>query len=254
MKIGAQLYTVSRQCQTLEGFAESLAKVADIGYKAVQVSGVCPYEPEWLKEQLDKNGLVCELTHPSMDEICNPDKTVAEHNVYGCKYIGVSIMPQKNRDSIEHAGEFCDRFADASKRIKLLGSHLMYHNHAFEYADLGGERIMDYIINRFPAEDLGITLDTYWVEYAGVDVLGEIKRLSGRIPRIHLKDMEILEDGTKRYAPVGSGVMNFDKICAAAVEAGTEYAFVEQDNCFGKDPFECLKNSLEYLKSIGYQV
>ena len=228
MKIGAQLYTVSKYCQTLDGFADSLAKVADMGYKAVQVSGVCPYEPEWLKEQLDKNGLICELTHPSMDEICNPDKTVAEHNVYGCKYIGVSIMPQKNRDSIEHAGEFCDRFDEAS--------------------------IMDYIINRFPTEDLGITLDTYWVEYAGVDVLGEIKRLSGRIPRIHLKDMEILEDGTKRYAPVGSGVMNFEKICAAAVEAGTEYAFVEQDNCFGKDPFECLRKSLEYLKSIGYQV
>ena len=30
MKIGAQLYTVSKYCQTLDGFANSLAKVADM--------------------------------------------------------------------------------------------------------------------------------------------------------------------------------------------------------------------------------
>ena len=74
MRIGAQLYTLSKYNQTLEGFATSLSRVADMGYKIVQVSGVCPYEPEWLKEQLDKNGLECVLTHPSMDKIKDPDK------------------------------------------------------------------------------------------------------------------------------------------------------------------------------------
>ena len=47
--------------------------------------------------------------------------------------------------------------------------------------------------------------------------------------------------------------MDFEKICAAAVEAGAEYALVEQDECFERDPFDCLKMSLDYLKSIGYE-
>ena len=254
MKIGAQLYTVSRYCQTLEGFAESLAKVADMGYKTVQVSGVCKYEPEWLKEQLDKNGLTCELTHDSMDLISNhPDDLVAGHNLFGCKYIGVSWMPPEYRGSLEKVKGFCDQFEASAYRIKELGSQLMYHNHAFEYDPLEGTTIMDYICDRFPRDILGFTLDTYWVEYAGKDAVAEIERLSGRVQRIHLKDMEILQDGTRRYAPIGYGVMNFEKICEAAVKAGSKFAFVEQDECFGKDPFDCLKMSLEYLKSIGYE-
>ena len=38
MKIGAQLYTLRDSCKDLESFAETLKKVADIGYTTVQVS------------------------------------------------------------------------------------------------------------------------------------------------------------------------------------------------------------------------
>lgn len=63
MRIGAQLYTVREHCKTLEDFALSLKKVADIGYTTVQVSGTCAFDPAWLKAELDKNGLECVLTH-----------------------------------------------------------------------------------------------------------------------------------------------------------------------------------------------
>ena len=43
MEIGAQFYTVREQCQNLADFALSLKKVADIGYRTVQISGTCPY-------------------------------------------------------------------------------------------------------------------------------------------------------------------------------------------------------------------
>ena len=56
MEIGAQLFTVREACKNLDDFAESLKKVADIGYKTVQVSGTCDYEPQWLAEQLKKTG------------------------------------------------------------------------------------------------------------------------------------------------------------------------------------------------------
>ena len=52
MHIGAQFYTLRDHCKTLEDFSESLRKVKEIGYDYVQISGVCPYEPEWLAEQL----------------------------------------------------------------------------------------------------------------------------------------------------------------------------------------------------------
>ena len=48
MQIGAQFFTVRNQCQTLDDFALTLRKVADIGYTTVQLSATCPFEPEWM--------------------------------------------------------------------------------------------------------------------------------------------------------------------------------------------------------------
>ena len=49
----------------------------------------------------------------------------------------------------------------------------------------------------------------------------------------------------------GSGNINFAPILSAAEAAGTEYLLVEQDNCYGKDPFEELASSYRYLKAQG---
>ena len=54
MEIGAQFFTLREQCKTLDGLALALKQVADIGYRTVQISGTCPYEPAWLDEQLKK--------------------------------------------------------------------------------------------------------------------------------------------------------------------------------------------------------
>ena len=47
--------------------------------------------------------------------------------------------------------------------------------------------------------------------------------------------------------------MNFPAIFYAAEEAGTEYMLVEQDDCYGEDPFDCLKRSYDYLKANGFE-
>ena len=84
MQIGAQFYTLREQCKTLEDFAESLKRVADIGYRLVQISGVCAYEPEWLREQLRANGLRCVLTHIPPERLeKEPETVAAEHTVFG---------------------------------------------------------------------------------------------------------------------------------------------------------------------------
>ena len=71
MKIGAQFYTIRDFCKTQDDLKESLKKVADIGYKYVQISGTCNYDPLWLKKQLDENGLKCVITHIPVDRLKN---------------------------------------------------------------------------------------------------------------------------------------------------------------------------------------
>ena len=61
----------------------------------------------------------------------------------------------------------------------------------------------------------------------------------------------IVKNGKNYYAPVGNGVLDFDAIIKTSIDNGVEYAFVEQDDCYGEDPYACLKKSYEYLKSMG---
>ena len=83
MKIGALLYTLHEYTKTLEDFEETLKKVAEIGFKYVQVSGVCEYTPEWLKEKLEKYGLKCVLTHTKPDNmLADPVKVCKDHDVF----------------------------------------------------------------------------------------------------------------------------------------------------------------------------
>ena len=78
MQIGAQLFTVRDFCKTTEDFAQTLKKIADIGYPTVQVSGTCAFDPAWLKQELDKNGLACVLTHTAADKLIADAAQVAK--------------------------------------------------------------------------------------------------------------------------------------------------------------------------------
>ena len=109
MEIGAQFYTVRSMTQTTEGLAETLKKVADIGYRTVQLSATCPYDAEWMKEQLNKNGLRCVLTHTPVPRLTGElDRVIAEHSVYGCDYIGLGWYSFD-----EEKGDTYEKFLDS---------------------------------------------------------------------------------------------------------------------------------------------
>ena len=94
-------------------------------------------------------------------------------------------------------------------------------------------------------------LDTYWVQHGGADPIAWIKKLSGRIYHIHLKDMAIV--GRQQVmAEVGEGNLNWPGILAACKEAGVKWYCVEQDKC-QRDPFESLAISLRNLKEMGLE-
>lgn len=253
MKIGAQLFTVREYTKTLEAFEETLKRVADIGYTSVQVSGTCAFEAEWLAEKLKSTGLTCDLTHTAISRIVNEtEQVVKDHKTFGCKYIGVGAMPGINKDNKKELWvSFVSLALPAANKLKESGCYFMYHNHAAEYHDIDGEICMNYLKKSFAPDEMGFTLDTHWVKAGGYDPIEQLVSLKGRIPCIHLKDLITMEDGTRRFAPVGSGELDFEKIVQAAIDGGTEFAFVEQDNCYGESPFDCLKKSYDYLKSLG---
>lgn len=253
MVIGAQLFTVRDFAKDLDGFSETLKRVADIGYQTVQVSGTCDYEAEWLRDQLDKNGLSCVLTHTKPQEIIENTETVCKnHDIFTCPYIGLGAMPGGGKVTDEIYENFVHDFKPAAEIIKAKGHKLFYHNHAFEFTkSADGKLFMDKILQEFSTDLLGITFDTYWAQFAGADVCDWLAKLKDRVECLHLKDMTATFNNKNRMAPVGHGNMNFEKIIASAEDAGAKYLLVEQDDCYEEDPFDCLKKSYDYLTSLG---
>ncbi len=249
MEIGAQFYTVREHCQNLEDFAESLKKVADIGYRTVQISATCPYPASWLKEQLDRNGLRCVLTHIPVPRLTGElEQVLADHDVFGCEHIGLgwwAFDPEKGM-SYE---QWMEIFPPIARRIAAAGKLFMYHNHDQEFRKLDGKLILERLAEALATEEMGFTLDTFWVQAGGGDPAQWLEKLSGRVPIIHLKDYAY----GRQMAVVGEGNINFDRVFEKAETAGTKVMLVEQDDCYGEDPFDCLRRSYENLRSWGFR-
>ncbi len=250
MTLGAQLYTLREYTQTEKDLDCSLGQVAKMGYETVQISAIGPIAPQRVRELCDKHGLSIVLTHTDPNRILNDTEAVIrEHDLMGCPYIGIGMMPQKYR-SPHWLWHFADDFKEPAKKIAAAGKLLMYHNHNLEFQVFNGKLVMETLMEDFAPEELGFTLDTYWVQMGGGDVCQWMEKLKGRIPCIHLKDMAVSESCQPIMAPVMAGNMNFKKILEAAGPCGVKHLLVEQDVCQGS-PFDCLETSLKNLRSAG---
>lgn len=252
MRLGAQLFTLRDYTQTAKDLDYSLSQVAKMGYTTVQISAIGPIPAETVREICDKHGLKIVLTHWNPERILNDTEAVIrEHEIMGCDYIGIGMMPPKYRTP-EWLWHFAEDYKEPAKKIAAAGKLLMYHNHNLEFQKFDGKLIMETLMESFAPDELGFTLDTYWVQMGGADVCAWIERLADRIPCVHLKDMAV-RGMEPIMAPVGEGNLDFKKILATLERTGkTKYLLVEQDICQGS-PFDCLEQSYKNLHALGYE-
>lgn len=252
MILGAQLFTLRDYIKNEKDIRFTLGEVAKMGYTTVQVSAMGPIDPKVLKEICDQLSLKIVLTHVDPNRILNETKEVIEeHQILGCDYIGIGSMPERYRTR-EWLNRFAIDYKEPAKMIADAGKLLMYHNHAFEFEKFDGKRMMETLMEDFTPQEMGVTLDTYWVQAAGGDVCQWIDLLQDRIHCVHLKDMAI-ENGKQVMAPVLEGNMNFKAIIEKiAALKKTKYLLVEQDICNGS-PFDCLQTSYNNLAKLGYK-
>lgn len=259
MIIGAQLFTLRDFCKTTEDLKSSLERVAKMGYRAVQLSGVCPYDPIWMRDTLRELGLTAPVTHISAKRLREElDEVISEHTAAGIRYIGLGAASgifDKEKNCLEGFEETLGWLPEAARRIHAAGHRFLYHNHDRELArNAEGKNFFDRLEEALPAEECGFLLDTYWVQAGGADPAEFLRRYKGRTPCIHFKDMCFDPVEHKVHmAAVGSGNLNWERIFRAAVETDVQYAFIEQDHCYGEDPFQCLAQSLAFCRANGFR-
>lgn len=252
VQVGAQYYTLRAFTQTPKDFDRTCAKVAQMGYKCIQLSAVGEsVTPSIAREICDKYGLKIVLTHSNVDRILHDtENLIHDHEIMGCKYIGLGSMPQKYQDP-EWISYFVEDFKEPLDMIRDAGMLFMYHNHDLDFFKANGKYLLDYLLDGFAPDELGVTLDTFWLATAGVDPVEWIEKCADRIPCVHLKDRKVTKDHTEIMAPVMEGNINFARIMEALEKTSCRYALVEQDVC-EQSPFEALRISRKNLAKLGY--
>jgi sugar phosphate isomerase/epimerase len=250
-EIAAQLYTLRDFTKTPSDIRETFNKVSDLGYEAVQVSGMGPIEPEALKEIADESGLKIIATHIGYERICNePAAVVADHKLWGCRHVAIGGLPQEYRSE-----EGFSRFArEASKAVQPLidaGLTFSYHNHSFELQRFGEKTGMQMLVEDSDVRNFSFEIDTYWIQHGGANPVSWLRKLRDRMYVVHLKDMA-MEGSKQLFAEVGEGNLEWEAIIKACQEAGIEWYIIEQDTC-QRDPFDSLKTSLDNLRAMGLQ-
>lgn len=237
--ISVQLYTVR------EAFAENLdqtlAKIAEIGYRQVEPVGF-PARSDELADSLGRYGLRAPTAHASL---ANAD-IAAVFTAARRAGIEVVIDPHtdpgrwQTRDGITGVAQSLNA---AARQAADHGLQVGYHNHDFELASvINGKHSLEILADQLAPEVI-LEVDTYWAYTGGADVPALLGRLGDRVQAAHIKDGDGSRE-TKNQVAVGSGSLPVADFLRAATRL--KYGVVELDDSEG-DRFTALADSLAYL-------
>lgn len=236
--IAAQLYTLRERLRSPDQLTEVLTRLREIGYVAVEVAGLGPKVADTLGQELKSAGLVACAAHESLDDLIADLPAVAERcRDWGCRY---AVVPSVPADYHSAAGfrRFAQEAAEIAGRLDAYGLRLAYHNHSFELERWDGKTGLEILFESAPRDVLGAELDTYWLQAGGANPSAWLRKLAGRVPLVHLKDVTVV-GGRVTQSEVGEGNLDWAEILSACREAGTEWLVVEQDEPHG-DALESL--------------
>ncbi len=247
--VALQLYTLRDFCKTVSDLEKTARKVREIGYQAVQASGIGVTPIEAKKVFTDAGLFVC-ATHESSDLILkNPEEACERMHQIGTKYTAYPYPSGIDLSDEKSVRKLAEQLDTSGAVMVKHGLTLCYHNHHMEFIRFGNATVLDFIYEATNPEYLKAELDTYWVQNGGGDPAAWLEKLAGRSPLLHLKDYTIGHDHKPVYTEIGLGNLDWKRILTAAEKAGTEWLIVEQDTCPG-DPFDSIKISYEYLAKL----
>lgn len=247
LPISVQLYTLRDAVSTdLAGTLKALSK---IGFTGAELAGYGDLKTApAVRKAFDDAGLKVSGMHVSLDAFkADTAAVIADAKTLGCSNV---ILPYVDQSTLTTAADwrnFAQTCQTIGKQVTAAGLTFSYHNHDFEFKKYDGEYAMDILLQHSDANAVKIELDLYWVARGGLDPVTYLKKLGKRVVLVHLKDMA----ADQKFAPVGTGTLNFTALTDAAAAAGVQWGVVEQDDCYGKDPLECVALSFANLKKLG---
>lgn len=165
---------------------------------------------------------------------------------------------------------FMDHVRAVCERSNQWGVRPVIHPHAGGYIEFEDE--IEAMLEAIPYEVAGLCLDTGHLYYDGMDPVTWLKKHADRLDYVHFKDVndevykKVVKDDTIGFfegcgmgamCPIGTGSLDYPAIRQALKDINySGYITIEQE----RDPrnsdtsLRDVKASVDYLKSVGYEI
>ncbi|PPK97487.1 sugar phosphate isomerase/epimerase [Kineococcus xinjiangensis] len=256
-KLSVQLYSVREHYAADLG--ATLARLREIGFRHVEPFGLGALDPADapaalrratdLRAALDAEGLAVSGTHAAVP--ADVDTLLAELDALGATTVFaptpgmVAGFENEAFAAATTVDAFADRMLEVAEALRGNGIALGYHNHWWEWADLGdGTTGYDRFWNRV-GDALVAELDVYWATAAGQDPARVLGMLGERAVSLHLKDGPARPD--EPQLPLGQGRVDVEA-AVAATQARWHVAEIDSTDL---DEFELLAGNAAALRERG---
>ncbi|WP_412028364.1 sugar phosphate isomerase/epimerase family protein [Deinococcus yunweiensis] len=256
--LSVQLYTF-RDAYAADA-AGTIARIAGMGFKYIEPFGIGNHglsnadkveRAQQLRALLDANGMQAPTAHTAAPMGENAEAVLDAIQALGTTLPVISWpgeVPGFERDvmnSKDGTVRFADALSEASRHAQSRGLALGYHNHWWEWSDVGGQAAYDLLLSRVdPA--VFVEIDTYWAHTGGQDMPALLRRLGERVKALHLKDGPATPDADQ--TPLGTGKVDYAAAIAAAPSA--RWHVLEMDRTAG-DVFAEVGQSAQTLIQEG---
>lgn len=234
-------------------FEGTIAKVAEIGYAGVEAANYADgkfygLSPENFKKAIESTGMKVVSSHinkrlnaniadTDWDEVWAWwDVAIQAHKAAGIKYLVVPWMPRLKTST--ELSLYCDYFNQIGEKCNRAGLRFGYHNHAFEFVEVEGELMYDFLLKNTDPKKVFFQMDVYWVVLGNYGPVDYFRNYPGRFELLHIKDDKELGQ---------SGMVGFDAILNNISLAGTKYLVVEVEK-YNLKPLESVKQSFDYIQ------
>ena len=261
--IGLQLWTVRNQLE--QDPQATLQAVKDYGYKQIELMDTTQYEQlspiakdlglninssfmnfTLLTGRWDLKG----LTPP---ENYGPENLLEEVQQMGLSHLVFGYMLPAERSSLDDYKNISEKLNQFGEQCNAAGIQLCYHNHSFEFEPMEGSTGFDVLLERVEPDKMKFELDVFWASIAGVEPVGLMKQMEGRLGLLHLKDKlkdtpVIYNEGKvppEAFKELGNGVVDMAGVLTEAEKQNVTYCMVEQDA--SPDPIKSIGESMAYL-------
>lgn len=277
--IGVNLYMVQAAYRSdPEGTLEALAK---IGFREIETT-LNPAQTPRFVAGLKRFGLKCSaaavLPKPLGDLPglqSDPGQLAEAVHALGAQYLVCTLFPLP--PSVDLAAQAAGKSgglleaarnltADDWKRtaevlnergaaLRRHGVTFAYHNHNPEFAPHGETNGLAILLEHTEPQAVAFEMDAGWVVAAGHDPVEILRAYPGRFRLMHVKDIASTQQANLAFhadtTEVGSGVIDWKRVLAAARASGVRHYAVEQEPPYTRmPPFEAARKAYDFLSRL----